>query len=94
MQDEKERLQCVPFKKRKIRMIGCRDVGLQFRSFIGHSTRRFVGEVCCRVLNFNRLCNTPSEAMITVHDLLLALAIKYGSNPTGRGSKSPAKNWS
>jgi hypothetical protein len=88
MRDEENYLQSVPLKKRKIRMIGCRAVGLQFRGFIGHSTNGFVGDVSYRELNCDSLSNTSSEAMINARNLLLTLAIKYGFNPANCGSKS------
>jgi hypothetical protein len=88
MKDEENYLQSVPLKKRKIRMIGCRAVGLQFRGFIGHSTKGFVGDVSYRELNCDSLSNTSSEAMITARNLLSTLAIKYGFNPATCVGKS------
>lgn len=78
MQDEKKYLQSVPLKKRKIRMVGCRAVGLRFRGFIGHSTEGFFGDVSYRELNCDSLCNTSLEAMTSARNLLLTLSIRYG----------------
>jgi hypothetical protein len=63
---------------RKIRMVGCRAVGSQFRGFIGHSTKGYVDHPTYRELGCDSLWNTPSEAMIAARDLLRILAIKYG----------------
>jgi hypothetical protein len=81
MQDDKTHLQSIPLTIRKIRIVGCRTVGLRFQGFIGHSTRGYVGDPTYRELSCDSLCNTSSEAMLTARDLLSTLAIKYGFNP-------------
>jgi hypothetical protein len=78
MQDDTRHLQLPPPVPRKIRMVGCRIVGLRFRGFIGHSTRDMVGDPTYRELSCDTLCETSSEAMITARELLRILALKYG----------------
>jgi hypothetical protein len=87
MQDEKKYLRSIPIKKRKIRMIGCRVVGLRFQGFIGHSKKGFLEDVSYRELNCDSLCNTSVEAMASARKLLLTLSIRYGFNPSSRRSE-------
>jgi hypothetical protein len=87
MQDEKKCLRPIPLEKPKIRMIGCRAVGLRFQGFIGHSTKGFLEDVSYRELNCDSLCHTSLEAMASARKLLLALSIRYGFNPlSGRSN--------
>lgn len=87
MQDEKKGLRSISLKKCKIRMIGCRVVGLQFQGFIGHSKKGFLEDVSYRELSCDSLCNTSVEAMANARKLLLTLSIRYGFNPSSCRSK-------
>jgi hypothetical protein len=87
MQDEKKYLRSIPLEKRKIRMVGCRAVGVRFQGFIGHSTEGFLEDVSYRELNCDSLCNTSLEAMASARNLLLTLSIRYGFNPLSRRGK-------
>jgi hypothetical protein len=87
MHDEKKHLRSIPVKKRKIRMIGCRVVGLRFQGLIGRSKKKFLEDVSYHELNCDSLCNTSLEAMASARKLLLTLSIRYGFNPSSRRSK-------
>jgi hypothetical protein len=78
MRNEKNNSRSARLAARKVRMVGCRAVGSQFRGFIGHSTKGYVDDPTYRELSCDSLWNTSSEAMIAAHDLLRILAIKYG----------------